>query len=218
MLAQTIAAHSEQKQIDTPTSSTLFSTYILHWLKTVEKSVDSVTYFGYEHSATTQVAPYFDSLKITLENVNRKILQNFFDEKSVGGRLDGSTGGLSPRTLQHYKTVIKCALNLAVDEELIDANPFVNIKLPKVQPINYSWFSTEKLNKFLDAIRYEPLHPVILFAGFYGLRKSEALGLKWSEFNFDNGTFRIQHTVVDSQGHTIAKDTTKMQAVTANCR
>jgi integrase len=111
--------------------------------------------------------------------------------------------------LQHYKTIIKCALNLAVEEELIDINPFVNIKLPKVQPRNYSWFSTEKLNSFLDDIRKEPLYPVVLFTGFYGLRKSEVLGLKWSAVNLESGTFRIQHTVVDSHGHTIAKDTIK---------
>jgi len=36
---------------------------------------------------------------------------------------------------------------------------------------------------------------VILFAVFYGMRRSEILGLKWDAINFDNKTFDIKHTV-----------------------
>ncbi|GHU94766.1 site-specific integrase [Clostridia bacterium] len=208
MLAKTLSEYTENKQIDTPTSATLFSTYLVHWLKTTEKTVDPVTYYGYEDTAKAQVIPYFERTKIMLENMDRKALQSYFDDKAKQGRLDGN-GGLSARSLQRHKTVINCALNLAVDEELINANPCVNIKLPKIQPLNYSWFNTEQFNRFLGEIRDEPLYPVVLFSGFYGLRKSEVLGLKWDAVDFGNNTFRIQHTVVDSHGHTVIKDKTK---------
>ncbi len=36
--------------------------------------------------------------------------------------------------------------------------------------------------------------PVVL-ACFYGLRREEVLGLKWSAFNFANNVFTIRHTV-----------------------
>ena len=54
--------------------------------------------------------------------------------------------------------------------------------------------------------------PVILSA-FYGLRRSEALGLKWSAIDFEQKTLCIKHTVcrisVDGKDVIVRKDTTK---------
>ena len=51
--------------------------------------------------------------------------------------------------------------------------------------------------------------PVVL-AAFYGLRRSEVLGLKWNAFNFTNNVFSIRHTVTSCEAkgkkHLIAKD------------
>jgi len=35
----------------------------------------------------------------------------------------------------------------------------------------------------------------VMFASFYGLRRSEIVGLKWSSINFENDTITITHTV-----------------------
>ena len=36
---------------------------------------------------------------------------------------------------------------------------------------------------------------MIKVASYYGLRRSEVLGLKWDAFDFDNKTITIKHTV-----------------------
>ena len=43
-----------------------------------------------------------------------------------------------------------------------------------------------------------PKRLVILIASFYGLRRSEVLGLKWSAFDFTNNTITIKHKVIEA--------------------
>ena len=58
-----------------------------------------------------------------------------------------------------------------------------------------------------------PKRLVILIASFYGLRRSEVLGLKWSAFDFTNNTITIKHKVieaiVDDKRTLLLKDKTK---------
>ena len=55
----------------------------------------------------------------------------------------------------------------------------------------------------------------ILFGAFYGLRRSEAIGLKWNAIDFDQNTITIRHTVtscdLDSK-RVVASDTTKTKS------
>ena len=59
----------------------------------------------------------------------------------------------------------------------------------------------------------DPLELPILAAAFYGLRRSEVIGLKWSAIDFERKTICINHTVVQTtlNGRTkiIQKDGTK---------
>ena len=56
----------------------------------------------------------------------------------------------------------------------------------------------------------------ILFGAFYGLRRSEIIGLKWNAVDFVNNTFSIKHTVtsccIDGKHIIIASDTTKTKS------
>lgn len=53
----------------------------------------------------------------------------------------------------------------------------------------------------------------VIAASFYGLRRSEVVGLKWSSIDFDAGTITIRHTVtqatVNGKFITVAKDRAK---------
>ena len=53
----------------------------------------------------------------------------------------------------------------------------------------------------------------VLFACFYGLRRSECVGLRWSAFDFENNTFRVSHsivsTLIDGEKVLVGKDSAK---------
>jgi len=84
---------------------TLFSDYIRYWLTVVEPTIDAITYQGYELLAKRQVLPYFDELRIRLQDVDRAVLQTFLNTKYRSGRLDGK-GGLSPASLRLLKNIV----------------------------------------------------------------------------------------------------------------
>ena len=42
---------------------------------------------------------------------------------------------------------------------------------------------------YIKKSKNDPLELVILIASFYGLRRSEVLGLKWSAFDFVNNNY-----------------------------
>jgi integrase len=63
----------------------------------------------------------------------------------------------------------------------------------------------------LNAFDGHILKPLIATTLYYGLRRSEVLGLKWEAIDFENETLEIKHTVVKFNS-IIAKDKTKNTA------
>lgn len=64
-----------------------------------------------------------------------------------------------------------------------------------------------------DFIKGHKIELVVLLTAFYGLRRSEVIGLKWSAFDFNHNCFSIRHTVttcnVKGERVTIKKDKAK---------
>lgn len=193
-----------------PKSDILLSAYIRHWLTIAKRRVDPVTYQGYEVLATGHILPYFDRLDIRLQDVTRSDLQTYFDEKAADGRKDG-TGGLSPRTLQMHKNVLRQTFKEAVKEGLLPGNPCLDIELPRQERFPAMAYSASQLQALFDAIRNETLYPLVYITVLYGLRRSEVLGLKWDSIDFENNLVLIQHTV-SKVTKPVAKDKTKNES------
>lgn len=186
---------------------TLFSDYIRYWLTVVEPAIDAVTYQGYELLAKRQVLPYFDELQIRLQDVDRAVLQTFLNAKYRSGRLDGK-GGLSPASLRLLKNIVFQTLTEAVKSSLLPANPCQYVTLPQQQRYPYKYFNAQQLDALFEAIKDDPLYPLVKITSLYGLRRSELLGLKWDSIDFEVGTLSIRHTVT-KVSKIVEKDKTK---------
>ena len=192
------------------TTDMLFSDYVELWLKEIKIKVDDVTYQHYEAEAKTHIIPYFRKLGVKLIDIDRQILQNYVNFKFEHGRLDG-TGGLSATTIKHHRNVINQTLNLAVVNGIIPNNPCQYVSMPQSERYNYSFFTLEEMNEFLNAIKNERLYELYVVTATYGLRKSEVLGIKWDSIDFENNMLTIKHTRVE--GHRVVeKDKTKNQS------
>lgn len=191
-------------------SDSLFSDYIRYWLRLVAGRVDAVTLQGYETIANTQILPYFDALGVKLTEVTRTILQAYIDQKSASGRLDGK-GGLSPSSMRLHKNILRQTLAEAVTNNLLPANPCDSVTLPKQQRYDSTYYTADQMARLFDAIRDDPLYPLVKLTAIYGLRRSELLGLKWDSVNLEAGTLTIRHTVVKVTD-VVEKDKTKNAA------
>jgi integrase len=57
-------------------------------------------------------------------------------------------------------------------------------------------YTAEQANMLLGVIDNEPMKPAIILALFYGLRRSEVLGLRWKDVDFTANTITIRNAVV----------------------
>ena len=97
--------------------------------------------------------------------------------------------------------------------DIIPTNPADKIERPKKKQFIGDCYNLEELQTLFEKSKGDPLEIVILIASFYGLRRSEVLGLKWSAFDFTNDTITIKHkvveTIVNNKRTLLLKDKTK---------
>ena len=190
-----------------PECDVYFHEYIETWLQRVKQRVNIVTYEGYEIEVRRYVLPYFTEHKMKLTEINRRKLQTFFDSLIKRGRLDGR-GPLSPKTLRGIKNVIYQPLKEAVRDELISSNPCEFVELPQKDNFEASYYNALQVKALFKAIEGDPLEQMIKITALYGLRRSEALGIKWDSIDFESKRLTIKHTVVVVKSK-VEKDNTK---------
>ena len=96
---------------------------------------------------------------------------------------------------------IKQALNKAVIFEYIVSNPASAIRMKRAKSVytkRIVMLSTEEAQKLVEAFKGHYLYEAVVLALYYGLRKEEVIGLRWSAIDFNNNVIRIEHTVVKS--------------------
>ena len=91
---------------------------------------------------------------------------------------------------------------------MLQTNPCQFVELPKKQRYESSYYSADQLKNLFDAIRDDPIYPLVKITALYGLRRSEVLGLKWDSVDFTAGRLTIKHTV-SKVTTTVCKDKTK---------
>ena len=146
----------------------------------------------------------FQKTGIRLSALKPRDIQAFYDEKIKT---------VSANTVIHYHANIHKALDMAVKLELITSNPSDHVELPKKNRFVGNFYNSDELNELFVAAKGTKLELPILFGAFYGLRRSEAVGLRWEAIDFENNTITIRHTVttcrIDGKKVMVAADRTK---------
>ena len=188
----------------------LFIDFMKKWLKIIKSSVEETTYCGYGKLINGRMTTYFQNKKITLQNIKAQDIQDFY-QYLIDNKLSGNT-------VKHYHANIRKALQYAVKTDVIISNPADKVELPKIDPYNAKHYTSEEILKLLKIIENTKLETPIILSCFYGLRRSEVVGLKWSAIDFTNKTILINHTVTQiSSNHSnklVRKDKTKTKSST----
>ena len=184
-----------------------FSDYMLQWLQIVKPTVATTTYASYSSIVQKIVVPYFEKKAIPLAELKAIDIQVFYLKHLER---------VSARTVIHYHTLLHRALKYAVKIELIDANPVDKVDRPKAAPFVGSFYDSAEVQKLFEAAKGSKFEIPIFLGAFYGLRRSEAIGLKWDAIDFQNDTITIRHTVVscyiDGKQVQKAQDITKTKS------
>lgn len=184
-----------------------FADYIEQWLEVAKPTIAVATYASYCSMVKRVIAPYFRERRITLQGLTPKDIQDFYLEKLKT---------VSASSVIHYHANIHRALKHAVKLDLIPTNPADKVDRPKKDRFIGSFYDAEEVNKLFEVSKGTKLEFPILFGAFYGLRRSEALGLKWDAIDFENDSITIRHTVtsvtLDGKVQLVAADTTKTKS------
>lgn len=184
--------------------TTPFTDFLLKWLRVAKSTVKLTTYASYEMMATRIIIPYFETLNIKLKELTTEDIQEFYSAQLER---------VSANTVIHYHAVIHRALKYAVKIKTIQSNPAVNVERPRKEKFIGSFYDKKEINILFDIIQGHPLEVAIKLAAFYGLRREEIIGLKWTAIDFENNTLTIQHTVtecnLDGKHIEVASDTAK---------
>ena len=186
----------------------LFADYMEKWLDIIKSSVAAPTFASYSTTVKKIVAPYFREKEVTLKNLTAKDIQEFYLSELER---------VSPSSVIHYHANIHKALKYAVKIDLIDVNPADKVERPKKDRYVGSFYDADEVNALFEAAKGSKLELPILFGAFYGLRRSEAIGLKWDAIDFDQNTITIRHTVtsccdLDGKRVLVTSDTTKTKS------
>ena len=185
----------------------LFADYMEQWLEIIKSSVAVPTFASYSTTVKKIVAPYFREKEVTLKNLTAKDIQEFYLKELQR---------VSASSVIHYHANIHKALKYAVKIDLIDVNPADKVERPKKDRYVGSFYDADEVNALFAVAKGTKLELPILFGAFYGLRRSEAIGLKWDAIDFEQNTLTIRHTVtscdLDGKRILVAADTTKTKS------
>ena len=95
----------------------------------------------------------------------------------------------------HRHANIRKALQYAFKTGLLDNNPADRIERPKKERFVGGFYNEKELERLFEVVRGDPIELGVILAAFYGLRRSEAIGLKWDAIDFEQKTLTIRHTV-----------------------
>ena len=187
--------------------SLLFTDFLQQWLLVAKSTIRLTTYASYAGLMKSSILPYFAEKGYLLKNLTAKNLQDYYTIQ-----LDR----VSANTVIHYHAIIHRALKYAVKMDMITGNPADKVERPKKDKFVGSFFDSKEINKLFAQIEGDTLEVPIKIGAFYGLRRSEILGLKWDAIDFDNNTITIRHTVtacnLDGKHVEVVGDTTKTKS------
>ena len=189
-LRQTYVPPAEHKSNGELSADMLFADFMELWLGVVRNSIEKTTFSSYTQMVKGKIAPYFRKTGIKLGELQARHIQSFYlyELKTV-----------SASTVIHEHANIHKALKYAVKMDLIPYNPADKVERPKKQKYIADYYRLEELEQLFEATKDHPYSLLIQITAFYGLRRSEALGLRWDAIDFERNTITIRHIVTNAK-------------------
>ena len=188
-LRQTYVPPAEHKSNGELSADMLFADYMELWLEVVRNSIEITTFSSYTQMVKGKIVLYFRKTGVKLGELQARHIQSFYlyELKTV-----------SASTVIHEHANIHKALKYAVKMDLIPYNPADKVERPKKQKYIADYYRLEELEQLFEATKDHPYSLLIQITAFYGLRRSEALGLRWDAIDFEQGTISVKRTVTST--------------------
>lgn len=182
-------------------NSMTYDAWLNLWLESKNDTISKNTMQSYKSLLNKHIRPELGNYRLC--NINTPLLKNFINNLK---KLD-----LSSRSLIYIITLLKSSLRQAVIDDLLLKNPADKIVKPKLVPtkkiIALNKAETVKLLSVIKKPKYYNLFSLALRTG---LRRSEILGLRWTDIDFDKkNTLSVEQTVLKINNVAVISPSTK---------
>lgn len=187
----------------------LFADFLLDWLEMMRNSLEVTTYASYAKAIKNRIAPYYSERQIKLKDLTPKDIQDYYQYGLNVERV-------SANTVIHRHANIRKALQYALRTGLIDYNPADRVERPRKEKYHAAIYNDQELDTLFKIVQGKKIELAVILGAFYGLRRSEVVGLKWDAIDFERKTLTIKHTVtevtLDGKVLVVDKERTKTKA------
>ena len=182
------------------------------WLqKYMQNTIRPSTYDSYKHIVEDYIKPILGNKTIAFITAN-DIQKMYVKLKNEGRKRYHKTYGkaLSDSTIARTHGMLHSALDDAVKEHLMPKNPTTGTNPPKKKKPELQILNEEQLGRFMDAIEKDIIWRDLFYTELTtGLRRGELCGLKWIDFNAEDGSLRISRSVSHDKKGGIVEGETK---------
>ena len=194
------------KGVLTPDGAMTVGEYLDQWLAEVAaKQVRPSTYTGYETNVRLHIKPLIGSkklAKLTARDV-RKMIETLRSKP-----LSRGTGIMSDRAVQYVHATLRSALEQACREELISRNVAKLVQASVQEARQHEPYSAEESKQLLAQAQRHRLHALWVVLVMLGVRRGEALAVRWTDVDLDVGTLAVLASL-QRVGHELRRVPTK---------
>jgi integrase len=196
----------EQQSYSAPTKASVREYLTKEWLPAVKATIRPSTYNSYVQHVECHIAPHVGSVK--LQKLSGSQVNALYAKLAESGKRDGKKG-LSPMTIHHVHSCLHKACKDAVRWGHISRNPLDAADPPRKKgdaTREMQTWSAEQLKTFLGAVADERLSPLWHTIAMTGMRRGEALGLRWSDVDLENARLSVRRALVPTSREVVISE------------
>jgi integrase len=160
--------------------------FLTNWLEnTAKPRLRPKSFVSYKQLTEHHLVPTIG--KIELAKLTPQDVQELLNEMVKKG--------LSARTAQYVRAVLRRALNQALKWGLVARNVAALVDPPRILRHEVQPFAVEEIKKLLGLFEQNRLGALYLLALTHGLRQGEALGLRWEDVDLKKKELRVRQTL-----------------------
>ncbi len=157
--------------------------WLTHWIDNiVPGSVSENTLSGYQVAVRVHLIPGLGAHR--LDKLEPEHLERLYVKMQQNGS--------KPATAHQAHRTMKTAINVAIRRGHLTRNVASLAKPPRVREVEIEPYTVADIQRLLDTAGRRRNGARWALALALGLRQGEALGLRWSDANLDNGELRIR--------------------------
>ncbi|MCP4383140.1 MAG: site-specific integrase [Hyphomicrobiales bacterium] len=195
--------HARESGQLTEHSSATLAEYLEQWLANIEANARKTTFNGYRNDISRIVRVLGN---VRLQELTPMQLESAYADMVKHGSMTG--GALSPKTVYNAHSTLRRALNDAVRLGILIRNPVTAARSPKWTKPDIATWTAPQLSEFLAGIEDDPLQAAYVLIATTGMRRGEAMGLRWQDVDLDAAFVRIRQTLTTVNDELVF-DTTK---------